>query len=89
MCTKIYSFESDFGADNYPNEFSWELLDSDTNILASKSNYVYQSKYDCYGGCAFVINNVWELFDTNKHVLAIKLITKTDTHIIIMNNIFR
>ena len=62
MCTKIYSFESDFGADNYPNEFSWELLDSDTNILASKSNYVEQSKYNCNGQCVSVINNECETF---------------------------
>ena len=57
MCTKIYSFESDFEADNYPNEFSWELLDSDTNNLASKSKYVEQSKYNCNGECVSVINN--------------------------------
>ena len=46
-CTKLYSFESDIGAGNYPKDFSSELLDSDTNkyVLANKSNYVEQSKY--------------------------------------------
>ena len=57
-CAQDHSlFNMDIETDYNPNTFLWKLVVSNTNDLASKSNFEEENKYYYYGGCVPVTNN--------------------------------
>ena len=57
-CAQDHSlFNMDIETDYNPNTFLWKLVVSNTNDLASKSNFEEDNKYYYYGKCVPVTNN--------------------------------
>ena len=67
-CPKNHTlFELDITTDNYPEDFSWQLMNSNNTVLANRSNYEEQYKYYYYRECVAVTNNecaMLRLFDS-------------------------
>ena len=50
-------FELDIITGYYPGDFSWQLMNSNNDVLANRNNYEEQNKYYYYRECVPVTNN--------------------------------
>merc|ERR1712194_423753 len=57
-CPQNYTlFELDIGTDNYAEDFSWELVNTNNTVLAYGNNYEDANKYYYYRECVQMTNN--------------------------------
>ena len=50
-------FQLDITTDNYPEDFSWELVNTNNTDLANRNKYEDANKYYYYRECVKVTNN--------------------------------
>jgi len=51
-CPQYHTLLSCILTDYYPEDFSWELVDTNNNVLTYRSNYEDANRYYYYGLCA-------------------------------------